>query len=147
MENMHESLIDLIERSGVAFCRDGGITSSAIDNAEARLGIPLPDSYKWWLRKYGAGQIEGDILFGLDEGDIDMANIVGLAEQNARHGFHGKERLVFCVGNEEQFYFDTINLVDGEYKVFWLEFGQDPMLFAADFAGFLKRRIREVYRL
>jgi hypothetical protein len=125
-----------------------GVAQATIDNAEKALGTPLPESYKWWLLKYGGGQIKGDVVYGLDEGAMGRPDIVELAQMNERDGLYGKDRLVVCMGNTENFYFDTEHLDGGEYEVFLHELaGDEGMPYATTFAGFLERRIREVYGL
>ena len=147
---MHEDLVRLIERARVAFPRPGsGVTTAAIARAEASLGLPLPESYKWWLLTYGGGQIKGDIVYGLEEEQPDdtwLPDIVALAEVNRRDPSHPRERLVFCTGNEESFFFDTTQMVGGEYPVFYYEADRDEAThYASSFVEFLHKRIRELY--
>jgi antitoxin YobK len=146
---MHDDLIRLVEQHKVAFPKLGsGVPQATIDRAEASLGIPLPESYKWWLLSYGGGQIQGDIVYGLARGlgdDVWEPDIVQLAMTNERDGLYDLSRLVFCTGNGEDFFFDTRNLKNGEYPVFLREISQDEMRYAESFADFLCRRIRELH--
>lgn len=152
---MYEDIIELIERSPkVVFGRFGnGVSQATIDKAEAALGFALPPSYKWWLLNYGGGQIEGDIVFGLDErdedeGDVWWPNIVELAQRNERNGFYGKERLQFYEGNEEEFLFDTQSRDEnGEFEVLYREDAGEEIPYAESFADFLRKRITGRNRL
>jgi hypothetical protein len=144
---MHEDLVQLIEGSGVAFPKFGnGVTQATISNAEATLGVGLPESYKWWLLNYGGGQIKGDIIYGLDEGELGRPDLVELARLNEQDGLYTTARLVFAMGNAQNFFFDTTNDENGEYPVLEHDITQDEVQpYAKSFAGFLRKRIGELY--
>lgn len=147
---MFEDLIQLIERSNVAFPKiPRRITQENITRAEMALGIRLPESYRWWLLTYGGGQIKGDVVFGLEEGlekDEWSPDIVKLAGINKRDGLYNKEQLVFCMGNGENFFFDTTKDENGEYQVFQHDIIQNDLIpYAENFADFLRKRIRELF--
>jgi hypothetical protein len=144
---MHDDVIQLIQRSKVAFPKIGkGVSQATISNAEAALGIPLPESYKWWLLNYGGGQIKGDIVYGLDEGDMGRPDIVELARMNQHVGLYDKDRLVFSISNGENFFFATTKMENGEYRVFTHDITQNDMIpYARSFVEFLQKRIRELF--
>ncbi len=143
---MHDDIVELIESAHVAFPKFGkGVAQVAIDRAEKDLGIPLPDSYKWWLLNYGGGQVGSDIVFGLDEFDSGRPDIVELAKLNDRETRDNRREVVFYIGNGEEFFFDTSALNAGEYPILYRETSdQDGLPYAASFADFLRKRIREV---
>lgn len=145
---MYEDVVQLIVRARVPFPPFGsGVSQATIGEAEVSLGFPLPQSYKWWLLNYGGGQIRGDILYGLDEENLGRPDVVELAKMNERDGLYGRSRLVFCMGNAENFAFDTRNLDgDGEYEVLLHDIAcGDEVSYARSFTEFLKRRIKELY--
>jgi len=144
---MYEDLIQLIERSKVAFPKMGnGVAVATVDGAERSLGIELPESYRWWLTNYGGGQIKGDILYGLDEDGTGRPDIVELARMNGRDGLYDISRLVFSIGNGENFFFDTTKHNNGEYQIVLHDITQDELIpYAENFAEFLRKRIRELY--
>jgi len=146
---MHDDVIQLIERSKVAFPKFGnGVSEATVTKAEAALRIPLPESYKWWLLNYGGGQIKGDIVYGLEDGlepDEWGPDIVELARMNEHDGLYYKDRLVFSMGNAENFFFDTTKMENGEYQVFTHDITQNDMTpYARSFVEFLQKRIREL---
>src|SRR4051794_35247114 len=105
---MFDDLVELIDRAHVAFPLFGhGVPPAAIEVAERKLGLAFPSSYRWWLLNYGGGQVRGDLLYGIDAENLGAPDIVERARRNQEAGFHGTERLVFAIGNEEQFLFDT----------------------------------------
>ena len=66
----------LIDYDAVEFT--GGVESSEIDNAEKKLNMKFPKSYKEFLLQFGAGDIGGEVIFGITKkknSDIDMVKI------------------------------------------------------------------------
>lgn len=145
----YSRIIDLIKESDfVEFADYGdGIADEWIDKAETRLGLKLPDSYKWWLKCYSGGEISGEEIYSIYEMDFDSVNggdIVYMSIVNGRNG-GGKERLFVCEapGAGESFYFDTDDgLNDGEYPVYRLDlYNKTSSLYAKNFIEFLEERI------
>ncbi len=120
-----------------------GVDASWIANAEEAIGIPLPDSYRWWLENYSGGEVGGEEIFSIYEEDFDSVvggDIVAMyrnyqAEPNAKTG-----RIPICHSDVDGvFYFDTsLPAATGEYAVFSEATGKQ---YAADFIEFLKKRI------
>ena len=135
---MFEDIVELVAQANVAFPPAGlGLTESDISRAEAVLGVQLPPSYRWWLMRYGGGQIGGDILLGIGP-HKDGPDLFTVRQRRAG-------RLYFYQGNEERFFFDTTHRTsDEEFPVMYEEDAADPSVFAATFADFLRRRIREI---
>jgi len=142
---MYEDLVELIARKKVAFPPFGtGVSTAAIDSAQKDSGIQFPPSYCWWLRNYGGGQIAGDLVYGLDERGIGMPDVVRLHKVSLSEG-RSPQHLVFYIGNEESFYFDTGHpLESGEYRIYYQEHGQPDEEFAQSFDAFLRRRIVDI---
>ncbi|XCY74260.1 SMI1/KNR4 family protein [Pseudomonas sp. CBR-F] len=69
----YSRIINLIKESDyVEFADYGdGIADEWIYKAEARLGLKLPDSYKWWLKCYSGGEISGEEIYSIYEMDFD----------------------------------------------------------------------------
>ena len=146
----YSRIINLIKESDyVEFADYGdGIADEWIYKAEARLGLKLPDSYKWWLKCYSGGEISGEEIYSIYEMDFDSVrggDIVYMSIVNGRNGLCGKERLFICEppGAGESFYFATDDgLNDGEYPVYRLDLSdQTSSLYAKNFIGFLEKRI------
>ena len=145
---MYEALIQQIENtSDVAFGPFGdGLSEERIQAAEAALRISFPDSYRWWLRNYGGGQIRGDIVYGLDVDNQGRPDVVLLAELNRE--LYSNSELVICDGNEESFYLDLgAERISGEYPVIHHDIDMDEREFYSEsFAGFLAKRISQLCR-
>lgn len=44
----------------------GGVSEDQVKETENKLQVPLPESYKWFLRNYGSGGIFGVDIIGYD---------------------------------------------------------------------------------
>jgi hypothetical protein len=143
---MYEDLVEIIQRKRVAFPTFGsGVSEAAISRAEQELGVSLPQSYRWWLRSYGGGQIGGDIVYGIDEDGVGAPDIVELHKADLADGLRPAHELVFAIGNEEAFHFDTSGgSQSGEYSICYREEGQPDSEYAHSFDEFLRKRIHEL---
>lgn len=144
----YEEIIELILQSSDAaeFADFGdGVSGVWIDKAEVRLGFELPESYKWWLRNYGGGEICGEEIFSIYEIDFDEViggDIVYMHELNQKNRNYKKNQLIICEGDEDVFYFDlNVKNADGDFPVFSLNSSKQ---YAIDFLDFLKKRMIEV---
>jgi len=54
----------------------GGVPFEEVWVAESELGVTLPDSYREFLQKYGAGSFAGEPIFGLGVPDTGPSNVV-----------------------------------------------------------------------
>lgn len=143
---MYEEVKKVIEQAGddVDFARYGeGIGEKWIEDAQIRLGIPFPSSYKWWLRNYRAGEVYGEEIYGIYGIDFDKVvggDIVYVNELNRKKYSDFEDKLIICETDDEIFYFDlSQGLVEGEYPV--CEF-YSKKLYANSFADFLIKRIQ-----
>ena len=72
--NKYDEIKKIIEEAedGVDFADFGnGVSEEWISKAEERLGFELPETYKWWLKNYGGGEIYGEEIFSIYEEDFD----------------------------------------------------------------------------
>lgn len=119
-----------------------GVSGEWIEKAEARLNISLPESYKWWLKNYGGGEIYGEEIFSIYEHDFDSVvggDIVYMYEQNKKLYNFPDNILAVCETDDELFYFDVSeDKPDNEYSIY--EYHSNK-LYASDFIDFLKKRI------
>jgi hypothetical protein len=144
--NKYDEIKTLIEEStNVEFADFGdGVSEEWIKKAENRLGFELPNTYKWWLKNYGGGEIYGEEIFSIYEQDFDTVvggDIVYMHELNKNNNNFNKNSLVVCETNDEVFYFDiSKRKYDGEFPIYcW----NSKNKYAEDFIDFLKKRIIE----
>lgn len=136
------SLISIIKNTdGVDFAEFGnGTTEEWIAKAEERLHFAFPESYKWWLKKYGGGEVFGDEIFSIYELDFDSViggDIVYINELNRKKHIINDEQLTICENDMGMFYFQKTN--DGkEYPVML-----NGVLFSSDFIEFLIKFIKK----
>ncbi|MFI2857644.1 SMI1/KNR4 family protein [Paenibacillus sp. JSM ZJ436] len=147
--NKYDEIQKLIAeaRDSVEFADYGeGISEEWIIKAEERLGFSLPDSYKWWLRNYGGGEIYGEEIFSIYEQDFDTVvggDVVYNYELNMKNKNYSKEKVVICEANDDVFYFDLSKRKDeNELAIYSLN---DNKKYANDFIDFLKKRMAEKY--
>ncbi len=119
-----------------------GVLDEWIVKAEKRSNILLPESYKWWLKNYGGGEIYGEEIFSIYEQDFDSViggDIVYMYEKNKKLHNFPSNMLVICEADDETFYFDTSeDKIDNEYAVYTMNTRE---LYANDFIEFLEKRI------
>ena len=116
-----------------------GISDEWITKAEERLHFIFPDTYKWWLKNYMGGEINGEEIFsiyGLDFDSVVGGDIVYINELNREEGFSNSDQLVICEGEDGMFYFQKQESLTNELEVF-----RDGEYYASDFIEFLIKRI------
>lgn len=148
---MYEELTNLINNS--EHVNFGGINGRKVSDewikkAEQKLNVSLPPSYKWWLKNYGGGEINGEEIFSIYEQEFEDAvggDIVYIALVNRQNNIFSQEKLFICdPGNDEAWYFD-LNQKDltGEYPVYVFDYQDNSSnLYAKDFVDFLMKRIQ-----
>ena len=67
---------EIIDASPELAAFAGGIPFEAIGIAEQTLGVTLPESYRDFLTRYGAGSFGKTLIFGLGVPDTDLPNVV-----------------------------------------------------------------------
>jgi len=113
-----------------------------LDRAEKQLGVPFPPSYKWWLKKYGGGDIGGEEIYSVY--GLDFENVVGgdIVFMNTDRKLPMHRMAISDTGVDEEFYFDTSSRdADGEYRVVVFEHPDSEIVYADNFLEFLRRRI------
>jgi antitoxin YobK len=147
--NKYDEIQKLIAEAGdsVEFADYGdGISEEWIIKAENRLGFELPNSYKWWLRNYGGGEIYGEEIFSIYEQDFDTVvggDLVYNYELNMKDKNYSNDKVVICEANDDVFYFNLSKRNDeNELPIYSLN---DKKKYANDFIEFLKKRMTEKY--
>jgi len=117
-----------------------------IARAEARLHRQLPDSYKWFLREYGGGEIGGDEVYSIYEMDFETVNGCDIVFQHLmglKSGDYDDQQLMITTTSlGEYFFLDYTRFADGECPVCQLLPSGKPVEYAKDFVDFLEKRIR-----
>lgn len=145
MDN-YEDIKKIINEAGsmVDFAEFGhGISDEWIDKAEKRLAFSFPNSYKWWLKNYGGGEIGGEEIFSVYEMDFDTVvggDIVYINELNRKQMGFTESMLSICETEDEIYYFDaSVKKANNEYPIYAL---YQKTQYADDFLQFLKKRIK-----
>lgn len=109
----YEEMKKLIIKAGdeVNFSDFGnGVSEEWIIKAEKRLNVIFPESYKWWLRNYGGGEIRGEEIYSIYEIDFDTVvggDIVYINEINRRQQGYTNDMIVISESFDEIFYLDA----------------------------------------
>src|SRR5690348_4829522 len=116
-----------------------------IAKAERTLRRPLPDSYKWFLRTYGGGEVGSEeiySIYGMDFATVNGGDIVFQHLKDVRNGMDDS-RLVISRGDfAETYFFDTTrSSADGEYPIVLTIPTGACSDYATDFYEFLTKRI------
>lgn len=125
-----------------------GASDELIAAREAQLGFSLPESYKWFCRRFGGGEVAGEEIFSLY--DVPWAHIGGGGDIVFQHleveRLDDRDRVVVCDLGDRIFFFDTSSgLADGEYDILCLDLARSLVRpVAGDFAEFLEKLIREI---
>ncbi len=68
-EEIENKINEYLEETGEelsVFFEENGAAEEKIKSVEKLLEVTLPESFRWFLRKYGSGGIEGIELFGIE---------------------------------------------------------------------------------
>jgi hypothetical protein len=135
----HEDIVNL--GTSKSFVGEDWITK-----AENKLGLPLTDSYKWFLREYGGGEIGTEEIYSIY--GIDFDKVVGgdivyhyfLNQKNS--GILKKNEVEVCATDfGEVFFFDYSQFENNECPIY-LRFSDEMKTpYASDFYDFLYKRI------
>jgi hypothetical protein len=129
----------------------GGMGSAVdeewVKKTEKCLGVPLTESYKWFLKNYVGGYICGDeiySLYGDGKYDIPSGDIVYHYFLDKKKGVGNQQRIFVCRTDfGEQFFFDYSRFKDGECPICLILPSGEIIDFAPDFYGFLYKKIMD----
>lgn len=121
------------------------VADELIIKAEQRLGHPLPDSYKWFLRNYAGREVGTEeicSIYGMDFDDIQGGDIVFQHINGLKNKSTTPEKLVISRADlGEVFFFDYNTYKNNEYQIFLKIPSGAAILYAANFYEYLVKRI------
>lgn len=148
LSEIYEAIQRLQLSNGQLIRSPGGVPESVVQQAEARLGVRFPPSFRWFLSNWGGASIDGEVvngLIGLPFEDACGPDVVYCTMLD-RDQFGLDHALVPLVDNDgdEIFYLDTSEVdANGESPVVQMV-SEDPKrktVYASNFAEFLLKRI------
>jgi SMI1 / KNR4 family. len=117
----------------------GGTQENVIKEIENRLGVTLPNSYKWFLLRHGSGGVFGVDIIGV--GKSNQACVVIETEKKRKLGLN-KELVVIEDCDEYIYCLDTSKLSNGECPVIsWDEYDGYDSIESNNFYEFLLDRL------
>lgn len=146
----YTNITSLIEahRKNLNFGNESAAPSEErIDKTEARLGVPLPESYKWFLRHYGGGEVNGDEISSIYQNDDESLPSGDLVYQyliNRRSGYIESHQIPLMSTDFGEFFFlgASVKREENEYPVY-IKRGDNAQLFAGHFIEFLTKIINQ----
>lgn len=101
---------------------DGPKPDELISQAENALGLPLPPTYKSFLKKYGCGSVAGKEFYGVIHNDFEASGIPDAIwlTLNERRMYQLPVKLILIYATGDGFYYalDSRQVnSDGEYSV------------------------------
>jgi hypothetical protein len=118
-----------------------------IRRIETRLGVALPDSYKWFLQNYSGGEVNGDEIYSIyqiDDEEVSSGDIVHQYLVNKRAGYIENHEIPLMSTDFGEFFLLDASIAqeNNEYPVY-IKRGDDKQLFAENFIEFLTRVINQ----
>jgi cell wall assembly regulator SMI1 len=124
----------------------GKVTSNEIHEAEAKLGVKFPRSYKQFLQQYGCGNFGGEI-YGVGVSETGVPSVVWFTLKMREEGFIPNWMVIVCNEGEYVLCLDTATFDENEEckVVSWilgLPFDKQPHeLTFESFADFLSEYV------
>ncbi|MCR6598847.1 SMI1/KNR4 family protein [Bacillus halotolerans] len=119
----------------------GGISEEKIREIQNRLNVKLPESYKWFLNKYGSGGIYGVNILG--HGKVS-ARVVTVTEEYRIHYDLSDGIVVIEYVDEFSYCLDTNKMENGECPVIvWANEAGHGDTVADNFLQFLMKELEE----
>lgn len=121
-----------------------GATLLEISAVEEKLGVKLPNSYKWFLENYGSGGIGGMEFWGIENNkkDVNSYTVVSITEEYRRKGLE-LSLIVFEENGEYITCMDTSKMDENNEcpVVTWSNYDLDGIVFKEDnfYSYFLER--------
>lgn len=117
-----------------------------IEETEKILGVKLPESYIWFVKNYGGGEVYGEEIYSIypELSEQSVGDISYQTKWFREKSLVGSSDVVICSNDfGETFFFDTSKGNDkGEYPVY-VKAGTSQKKYADSFAEFLYKRILE----
>ncbi|MCA2406937.1 SMI1/KNR4 family protein (plasmid) [Rhizobium leguminosarum bv. viciae 248] len=117
-----------------------------IERAEHRLGFPLSTSYKWFIKRYGGGEIGGEEIYSIYGLDFDTANGGDIVYQHIigqSIGIIAENKVVVSETDYgEIYFFNYLYHSDAECPVYLRLPSGDEVLYSENFFEFLCKRIK-----
>lgn len=117
-----------------------------IERAEQRLGFPFSASYKWFINRYGGGEIGGEEIYSIYGFDFEAVNGGDIVYQyivGQKNGLMAENKIVVSETDYgEIYFFNYLSRSDVECPVYLRLPSGDEVLYSANFFEFLYKRIK-----
>ncbi len=106
---------ELFDMDAVEFT--GGVSEEVIQKAERTLNLTFPESYRSFLKEFGAGDVGGEVVFGLLENERENSDLDMLKITQVEHDYKMPKHMVVIFYNafDDCLYcLDTSRMIEGE---------------------------------
>lgn len=130
--------------------KGGHIKSEWIEYVEEELSFPLPESYKWWLRKFEYFIVENEFIKYIpDPQNSDNLKDVDVLYSHKKELNEGlvdsNELCILHTKNALYYFLIEPNIKNNEYKVCCRDYiSEDDDFYADNFLKFLEMKIHEM---
>ncbi|MDF9759787.1 hypothetical protein OKW24_001560 [Peribacillus simplex] len=108
------ALQEFIKQYGKVDDFTGGVSEDKVEETENKLQVPLPESYKWFLKNYGSGGSFGIDIIGYD---LVGASVVTATKDHQKYYGLIDGLVVIEDINEFAYCLDTNKMINGECPV------------------------------
>ncbi|USK79404.1 SMI1/KNR4 family protein [Peribacillus frigoritolerans] len=108
------ALQEFIKQYGKVDDFTGGVSEDKVEETENKLQVPLPESYKWFLKNYGSGGSFGIDIIGYD---LVGASVVTATKDHQK--YYGLIDGIVVIEDIDEFAYclDTNKMINGECPV------------------------------
>ncbi|SDW27688.1 SMI1-KNR4 cell-wall [Marininema mesophilum] len=139
--SQQEIIIQMMQEYGRTGFHTGPVSENRIEQIEKSLNLELPESYKWFVRNYGYGGIEGVVIEGVAKTEVPTT--VEATEDYRKYGLPKSYVVIQNLG-EYMWCLDTGNMKNGECPVVnWSQVGGLGKLNYESFYSYLIDRFQE----
>lgn len=125
---------------------DNSVSQEWIEKAEKTIGLPLTNSYKWFLKKYGGGEIGTEEIYSIYGIDFETANGGDIVYQHIvgkKNGLVDSNELIISETDfGEIFFFDYSYFKENECPINIKIPSKEKLFYADNFYDFLCKRIQ-----
>ncbi|MDQ0882391.1 SMI1/KNR4 family protein [Peribacillus sp. V2I11] len=110
----YSALQEFIKQYGKEADFTGGVSEEKVEETENKLQVPLPESYKWFIKNYGSGG-----SFGIDIIGYDLVGASVVAATKDHQKYYGLIEGLVVIEDIDEFAYclDTNKMKNGECPV------------------------------
>lgn len=140
-----KDILEQINKAKTLFSVVGKPSIEKIAEYENKIGLNFPETYRWFLREYGAGGIGSVDILGIDPDDY--SDVLSYTKDKRQNGLEHKyipifdcDEFIYCIDTEDK-------QTDGSTVIRWDISSKKAELRANNFIDFLYEEFERVLNL